>query len=77
MACTGEDLEVELRLLFRNGILARVLRLTVSTVRTNLACLSPSTLSPNLESLGSDCDSGAQFAPQDPEMASMKLEDCS
>ncbi|XP_052360284.1 uncharacterized protein LOC118370532 isoform X18 [Oncorhynchus keta] len=48
-----------------------------STVRTNPACLSPSTLSPNLQSLGPDCDSGAQFALQDPEMASVKLEDCS
>ncbi|XP_064878450.1 uncharacterized protein LOC135573336 isoform X2 [Oncorhynchus nerka] len=43
----------------------------------NPACLSPSTLSPNLQSLGPDCDSGAQFALQDPEMASVKLEDCS
>ncbi|XP_071187358.1 uncharacterized protein [Salvelinus alpinus] len=33
--------------------------------------------SPNLQSLGPDCDSGAQFALQDPEMASVKLEDCS
>ncbi|KAK6325814.1 hypothetical protein J4Q44_G00051560 [Coregonus suidteri] len=48
-----------------------------STVRTNPACPSPSTLSPNLQSLGPDCDSGAQFALQDPEMASVKLEDCS
>ncbi|XP_036807147.1 uncharacterized protein LOC110528886 isoform X12 [Oncorhynchus mykiss] len=47
-----------------------------STVRTNPACLSPSTLSPNLQSLGPDCDSGAQFTLQDPEMASVKLEDC-
>jgi hypothetical protein len=46
-------------------------------VTTNPACLSPSTLSPNLQSLGPDCDSGAQFALQDPEMASVKLEDCS
>jgi hypothetical protein len=46
-------------------------------VRTNPACLSPSTLSPNPQSLGPDCDSGAQFALQDPEMASVKLEDCS
>ena len=38
---------------------------------------SPSTLSPNLQSLGPDCDSGAQFALQDPEMTSVKLEDCS
>ncbi|XP_064878510.1 uncharacterized protein LOC135573358 isoform X5 [Oncorhynchus nerka] len=53
------------------------LRFVTSTVRTNPACLSPSTLSPNLQSLGPDCDSGAQFALQDPEMASVKLEDCS
>ncbi|XP_055786499.1 uncharacterized protein LOC129860162 isoform X4 [Salvelinus fontinalis] len=53
------------------------MRPVTSTVRTNPACLSPSTLSPNLQSLGPDCDSGAQFAPQDPEMASVKLEDCS
>jgi hypothetical protein len=46
-------------------------------VRTNTAFLSPSTLSPNLQSLGPDCDSGAQFALQDPEMTSVKLEDCS
>ncbi|XP_064816214.1 uncharacterized protein LOC135533540 isoform X3 [Oncorhynchus masou masou] len=53
------------------------MRSLTSTVRTNPACLSPSTLSPNLLSLGPDCDSGAQFALQDPEMASVKLEDCS
>ncbi|XP_031673298.1 uncharacterized protein LOC116364198 isoform X3 [Oncorhynchus kisutch] len=53
------------------------MRLVTSTVRTNPACLSPSTLSPNLQSLGPDCDSGAQFSLQDPEMASVKLEDCS
>jgi hypothetical protein len=53
------------------------LRPVTSTVRTNPACLSPSTLSPNLQSLGPDCDSGAQFVQQDPEMASVKLEDCS
>ncbi|XP_055786526.1 uncharacterized protein LOC129860174 isoform X6 [Salvelinus fontinalis] len=53
------------------------LKPVTSTVRTNPACLSPSTLSPNLQSLGPDCDSGAQFALQDPEMASVKLEDCS
>ncbi|XP_055786433.1 zinc finger protein 329-like isoform X2 [Salvelinus fontinalis] len=53
------------------------MRPVTSTVRTNPACLSPSTLSPNLQSLGPDCDSGAQFALQDPEMASVKLEDCS
>ncbi|KAK6325779.1 hypothetical protein J4Q44_G00051210, partial [Coregonus suidteri] len=47
-----------------------------SIVRTNPASLAPSTLSPNLQSLGPDCDSGAQFAMQDPEMASVKLEDC-
>ncbi|XP_042168630.1 uncharacterized protein LOC112240391 isoform X3 [Oncorhynchus tshawytscha] len=50
---------------------------SVSHVRTNPACLSPSTRSPNLQSLGPDCDSGAQFALQDPEMAAVKLEDCS
>ncbi|XP_036807068.1 uncharacterized protein LOC110510710 isoform X8 [Oncorhynchus mykiss] len=53
------------------------MRPVTSTVRTNPACLSPSTLSPNLQSLGPDCDSGAQFVLQDPEMASVKLEDCS
>ncbi|XP_055786535.1 uncharacterized protein LOC129860181 [Salvelinus fontinalis] len=54
------------------------LRPVTSTVTTNPACLSPSTLSPNPQSLGPDCDSGAQFAPQNPEMASsVKLEDCS
>ncbi|XP_055786467.1 uncharacterized protein LOC129860147 isoform X3 [Salvelinus fontinalis] len=53
------------------------MRPVTSTVRTNPACLSPTTLSPNLQSLGPDCDSGAQFALQDPEMASVKLEDCS
>ncbi|XP_029596928.1 uncharacterized protein LOC115179500 isoform X7 [Salmo trutta] len=53
------------------------LRPVTSTVRTDPACLSPSTLSPNLQSRGPDCDSGAQFALQDPEMASVKLEDCS
>ena len=39
-------------------------------MRTNPAC-------PNLQSLGPKCDSGAQFALQDPEMTSVKLEDCS
>ncbi|XP_045554469.1 zinc finger protein 2 isoform X5 [Salmo salar] len=53
------------------------MRPVTSTMRTNPACLSPSTLSPNLQSLGPDCESGAQFALQDPEMASVKLEDCS
>ncbi|XP_052358085.1 uncharacterized protein LOC127906015 isoform X2 [Oncorhynchus keta] len=53
------------------------MRPVTSTLRTNPACLSPSKLSPNLQSLGPDCDSGAQFALQDPEMASVKLEDCS
>ncbi|XP_064820549.1 uncharacterized protein LOC135538588 isoform X5 [Oncorhynchus masou masou] len=53
------------------------LRPVASTVRTNPACHSPSTLSRNLQSLGPDCDSGAQFALQGPEMASVKLEDCS
>ncbi|XP_036828985.1 uncharacterized protein LOC118948154 isoform X4 [Oncorhynchus mykiss] len=59
------------------GRLRSSLRPVTSTVRTNPTCLSPSTLSPNLQSLGPDCDSGAQFALQDPEMASVKLEDCS
>ncbi|XP_070968792.1 uncharacterized protein [Oncorhynchus clarkii lewisi] len=53
------------------------LRPVTSTVMTNPACLSPSTLSPNPQSLGPDCDSGAHFALQDPEMAAVKLEDCS
>ncbi|XP_052359526.1 uncharacterized protein LOC118370527 isoform X9 [Oncorhynchus keta] len=53
------------------------MRPLTSTVRTNPACHSPSTLSPNPQSLGPDCNSGAQFALQDPEMASVKLEDCS
>ncbi|XP_036807145.1 uncharacterized protein LOC118948156 isoform X7 [Oncorhynchus mykiss] len=60
-----------------HGGLELSLRPVTSTVTTNSACLSPSTLSPNLQSLGPDCDSGAQFALQDPEMASVKLEDCS
>ncbi|XP_042174277.1 zinc finger and SCAN domain-containing protein 2-like isoform X2 [Oncorhynchus tshawytscha] len=60
-----------------HGRLELSLKLVTSTVRTNPACLSPSTLSTNLQSLGPDCDSGAQFALQDPEMASVKLEDCS
>ncbi|XP_042170270.1 uncharacterized protein LOC112241223 isoform X10 [Oncorhynchus tshawytscha] len=60
-----------------HGRLELSLRPVTSTVTTNSACLSPSTLSPNLQSLGPDCDSGAQFALQDPEMASVKLEDCS
>ncbi|KAM9397324.1 uncharacterized protein ACWYII_032654 [Salvelinus alpinus] len=60
-----------------HGRLELSLRPVTSTVGTNPACLSPSTLSPNLQSLGPDCDSGAQFALQDPEMASVKLEDCS
>ncbi|KAK6325758.1 hypothetical protein J4Q44_G00051000 [Coregonus suidteri] len=59
------------------GRLRLSLRPVTSTVRTNPACLPPSTLSPNLQSLGPDCDSGSQFPPQDPEMASVKLEDCS
>ncbi|XP_064819141.1 uncharacterized protein LOC135536817 isoform X2 [Oncorhynchus masou masou] len=57
-----------------HGRLELSLKPVTSTVRTNPACLSPSTLSPNLQSLGPDCDSGAQFALQDPEMASVKLE---
>ncbi|XP_029596945.1 uncharacterized protein LOC115179502 isoform X8 [Salmo trutta] len=60
-----------------HGRLRSSLRPVTSTVRTDPACLSSSTLSPNLQSLGPDCDSGAQFALQDPEMASVKLEDCS
>ncbi|XP_064815305.1 uncharacterized protein LOC135531112 isoform X2 [Oncorhynchus masou masou] len=60
-----------------HGPLELSLRPVTSTVTTNPACLSPSTLSPNPQSLGPDCDSGAQFALQDPEMASVKLEDCS
>ncbi|XP_064816215.1 zinc finger and SCAN domain-containing protein 2-like [Oncorhynchus masou masou] len=60
-----------------HGPLQLSLSPVTSTVRTNPACLSPSTLSPNPQSLGPDCDSGAQFALQDPEMASVKLEDCS
>ncbi|XP_029600128.1 uncharacterized protein LOC115182866 [Salmo trutta] len=61
---------------FRQKI-SKSLRLVTSTVRTIPACHSPSTLSPNLQSLGPDCDSGAQFALQGPEMESVKLEDCS
>ncbi|KAM9397388.1 uncharacterized protein ACWYII_032668 isoform 4-T4 [Salvelinus alpinus] len=64
----------------RGGVVGRLelsLKPVTSTVRTNPACHSPSTPSPNLQSLGPDCDSGTQFAPQDPEMASVKLEDCS
>ncbi|XP_052360287.1 uncharacterized protein LOC118370532 isoform X21 [Oncorhynchus keta] len=60
-----------------HGRLELSLRPVTSTVRTNPACHSPSTLRPNLQSLGPDCDSGAQFALQGPEMASVKLEDCS
>ncbi|XP_036807114.1 uncharacterized protein LOC110515909 isoform X21 [Oncorhynchus mykiss] len=60
-----------------HGRLRLSLRPVTSTVRTNPACLSPSKLSPNLQSLGPDCDTGSQFALQDPEMASVKLEDCS
>nr|XP_046192896.1 uncharacterized protein LOC124021813 isoform X4 [Oncorhynchus gorbuscha] len=59
------------------GRLESSLRPVTSTVRTNPACLSPSTLNPNPQSLGPDCDSGAQFALQGPEMTSVKLEDCS
>ncbi|XP_031675329.1 uncharacterized protein LOC116369371 isoform X2 [Oncorhynchus kisutch] len=59
------------------GSVSHGMRPVTSTVRTNPACLSPSTVSPNLQSLGPDCDSGAQFTLQDPEMASVKLEDCS
>ncbi|KAK6328298.1 hypothetical protein J4Q44_G00002760, partial [Coregonus suidteri] len=60
-----------------HGRLELNLRPVTSIVRANPANLSPSTLSPNLQSVGPDCDSGAQFAKQDPEMASVKLEDCS
>ncbi|XP_064815301.1 uncharacterized protein LOC135531111 isoform X3 [Oncorhynchus masou masou] len=60
-----------------HGPLELSLRPVTSTVTTNPVCFSPSTLSPNPQSLGPDCDSGAQFALQDPEMASVKLEDCS
>ncbi|XP_045554531.1 uncharacterized protein isoform X2 [Salmo salar] len=72
-----EEEEEKIRTTVNHGRLELSLRPVTSTVRTNPACLSPSTLSPNLQSLGPDCDSGAQFAPQDPEMASVKLEDCS
>ncbi|KAK6325775.1 hypothetical protein J4Q44_G00051170 [Coregonus suidteri] len=60
-----------------HGRLELNLRPVASTVSTNPASLSPSTLSPNQQSLGPGCDRGAQFALQDPEMASVKLEDCS
>ncbi|XP_045552725.1 uncharacterized protein isoform X4 [Salmo salar] len=72
-----KDEEEEIGKSLNHGRLRSSLRPVTSTVRTNPACLSPSTLSPNLQSLGPDCDSGAQFALQDPEMASVKLEDCS
>ncbi|KAM9397311.1 uncharacterized protein ACWYII_032650 isoform 1-T1 [Salvelinus alpinus] len=72
-----EEEEEKIRTTVSHGRLRLSLRPVTSTVSTNPACLSPSTLSRNLQSLGPDCDSGAQFAPQDPEMASVKLEDCS
>nr|XP_046194302.1 uncharacterized protein LOC124024450 isoform X2 [Oncorhynchus gorbuscha] len=59
------------------GSVSYGMRPVTSTVRTNPACLSTSTLSPNLQSLGPDCDTGGQFLQQDPEMISVKLEDCS
>ena len=46
-------------------------------MRTNQPASLLPHLSPSLQSLGPDCDSGAQFTLQDPEMASVKLEDCS
>ncbi|XP_064816233.1 uncharacterized protein LOC135532690 isoform X3 [Oncorhynchus masou masou] len=72
-----EEEEEEIGTSVSHGRLRSSLRPVISAVRTDAACLSPSTVSPNLQSLGSDCDSGAQFALQDPEMASVKLEDCS
>uniref|UniRef100_A0A674BLI3 C2H2-type domain-containing protein n=1 Tax=Salmo trutta TaxID=8032 RepID=A0A674BLI3_SALTR len=72
-----EEVEEKIGKSVSHGRLELSLRPVISTVRTNPACFSPSTLSPNLQSLGPDCDSGAQFAPQDPKMASVKLEDCS
>ncbi|XP_055786473.1 uncharacterized protein LOC129860151 isoform X2 [Salvelinus fontinalis] len=72
-----EEEEEKIGTSVNDGRLELSLRAVTSTVRTNPACLSPSTLSPNPQSLGPDCDSGAQFALQDPEMASVKLEDCS
>ncbi|XP_045552732.1 uncharacterized protein isoform X4 [Salmo salar] len=72
-----EEEEEKIRTTVNHGRLELSLRPVTSTVRTDPACHSPSTLSPNLQSLGPDCDSGAQLALQDPEMASVKLEDCS
>ncbi|XP_064870900.1 uncharacterized protein LOC135567429 isoform X2 [Oncorhynchus nerka] len=72
-----EEVEEKIRTTVSHDRLRLSLRPVTSTVRTNPACHSPSTLSRNLQSLGPDCDSGAQFALQDPEMASVKLEDCS
>ncbi|XP_045570056.1 uncharacterized protein isoform X2 [Salmo salar] len=72
-----EEEEEKIRKSVSHGRLELNLRPVTSIVRTNPACLSSSTLSPNLQSLGPDCDSGAQFALQDSEMASVKLEDCS
>ncbi|KAM9397628.1 uncharacterized protein ACWYII_032864 [Salvelinus alpinus] len=72
-----EEEEEKIRTTVSHGRLELSLKPVTSTVRTNPSCLFPSTLSPNLQSLGPDCNSGAQFALQDPEMASVKLEDCS
>ncbi|KAM9397416.1 uncharacterized protein ACWYII_032674 isoform 2-T4 [Salvelinus alpinus] len=72
-----EEEEEKIGTTVSHGRLRLSLRPVTSTVRTNPSCHFPSTLSPNLQSLGPDCDSGAQFALQDPEMASVKLEDCS
>ncbi|XP_036807120.1 uncharacterized protein LOC110516275 isoform X3 [Oncorhynchus mykiss] len=72
-----EEEEEKIRTTVSHDRLRLSLRPVTSTVRTNQSCHSPSTLSPNLQSLGPDCDSGAQFALQDPEMTSVKLEDCS
>ncbi|XP_042169441.1 uncharacterized protein LOC112241256 isoform X3 [Oncorhynchus tshawytscha] len=72
-----EEEEEEIGTSVSHGRLRLSLRPVTSTVRTNSACHSPSTLSRNLQSLGPDCDRGAQFLQQDPEMASVKLEDCS
>ncbi|XP_045552713.1 uncharacterized protein isoform X7 [Salmo salar] len=72
-----EEVEEKIGKSLSHGRLRLSLSPVTSTVKTNPACLSPSTLSPNLQSLGPDCDSGAQFTLQDPEMASVKLEDCS
>ncbi|XP_064820967.1 zinc finger and SCAN domain-containing protein 2-like [Oncorhynchus masou masou] len=72
-----EEEEEEIGTFVSHGRLRSSLRPVISAVRTDATCLSPSTLSPNLQLLGPDCDSGAQFLLQDPEMTSVKLEDCS